>query len=155
MGNHEGWREYPHAVSELVQEEYSARRVHDLSGRDRQIVNLLVSRRSVREVAACLEMEHNQVRREVTRIKRSLGVRTIIDLTRIVMLSQIRWEPTPAMSLYVWAQKHLVGAIIRGAVVHDSDWFGLLLDFPNGEARTAWFVHNLEGDSTSGWIEIE
>ncbi|SDG49489.1 helix-turn-helix transcriptional regulator [Pelagibacterium luteolum] len=132
-----------------------AQLVQYLSGKERQVVMLAVTYMRAPHIARRLNMELKQVKSILTAIKKRFGVRYIHELIEIVRISQVMWEPTPAQALFLFTQHNLIGATIRGSIVQDSEWFGLLLDMPDGTTRTAWFLNGREGDCSNGWIELE
>lgn len=132
-----------------------AHAVHELSGREKQVTMLLAEHRHVRKVARLAGINELHVRDILARVRRKLKVRHFHEIVTLVRASQSRWERTPALVLYAWAQRNIIGATIRSAVVQDSDWFGLLLEMPNGEHSIAWLL-SADGDWTGdAWIEIE
>ncbi len=116
---------------------------------------LLVEHRTIGRVSEFMRLPKAEVRRIIVSAMKRLGVKRHYELFSMVRMTQMTWEVTPALALYLFAQHNLVGAVIRGAVVQDSDWAGLLLDMPDGTTKTAWLLDSRDGDTSGCWIQLE
>lgn len=140
---------------ELQNEHWRAQGIYDLRGLERQAVLLLAEYRIVSKVASLMGMGETEVRRLIFAVMHRLGVKRFYQLYEMVRIAQAPSEVTPAAALYHFIQRRLVGAVVRGAVMQDQDWTGLLLTMPDGAKKVAWLLDSREGDASSCWVQME
>lgn len=139
----------------LERRRQQAQTIYDLAPIERQVVMLLMMHRRIEKVARLTGRTPQQTRDILKTIMRRAGVRRHYELRELVRLTQHAWETTTALALYTFIQNTLVGATIKGAVVQDDDWCGMLLDMPDGSAKIAWLFQKDHDVGSHVWIDLD
>lgn len=151
------WSEYSslREYERLEQRRQQAQTIYELLPFERQVVMLLMVHRRVEKVARLTGRTSHQTREILNTIMQRAGVKRHYELRELVRLTQHASEPTTALALYYFVQHTLVGATIKGAVIQDDDWCGMLLDMPDGSAKIAWLFQRDHDVGSHVWIDLD